>query len=217
MRDGPRPDSLLPVARELHQVSTNAELEQVPPSEPDVEALPVSREAPRGGTAWIPLAGIAAMGVVLAVVMITGLVTEMRVYDALFENAREATRACPGVYLAFAAALTPYRTFAWFRTAVVLMSFVFVFAGAAFVLGRIRAPFSMSGNWGSRLALDARSPYPGVLMMLMGAVLIGLGMFRSASPRADNLSCGNNPAWSKGRGPGFELDQNLSLNRTPEK
>lgn len=156
------------------------------------------------------------MGLLLIAVLALGLVTEMRVYDELLDTAREATRACPGVYLAYTAALIPYRTFAWFRTATVLLSFVFVFTGAAFVLGRVRGDFELSGEVAERGSASARSPYAGVLMMLIGAGLVAIGLFRNASPSVNNLSCGTNPAWAKGKSP-WELDQNLSLNPPVEQ
>jgi hypothetical protein len=152
------------------------------------------------GRAWAPLAAVGLMGLLLVMVLGLGLVAEMNVYDTLLAEARNATRACPGVYLAYTAAIVPFRTFAWFRTATVLLSFVFVFTGAAFVLGQVRGDFTVKGSITENGSVDASSPYAGVLMMLIGALLVAATIYRSASPDVSGLDCGTNPAWSKGTG-----------------
>lgn len=160
-------------------------------------------------TKWLPLIGVSTAGIVTLVVTVASLFSEEAMYRDLLVNAREATRACPGVYLAYTAAIAPFHTFAWFRSAVVFVSLILVFVGAVFVLGQVRGDFDVTGNISGSSA-KAQSTYGGVLMMLIGALLVGLGLFRSATPNLQNASCDPNPAWTKGQS-AFVIDNKLSL------
>lgn len=179
------------------------------PAGGSVVVLPEDVRLERGygvAVAWFALVafGIAVLGVTIA-----ALVSETGMYDKLLMQAREATRQCPTVYLVYSAALAPFRTFAWFRSAVVCLSFVMIFTGAAFVLGRVRAVSTLSGKVGEFEA-SVKSPYPGVAMMAMGAVLVGAGLFRNASPSVTPGTCVNNPRWARGAGAAeFAVDESI--------
>lgn len=166
-------------------------------------------------TKWLPLIGVSTAGIVTLVVTVASLFSEEAMYRDLLANAREATRACPGVYLAYTAAIAPFHTFAWFRSAVVFVSLILVFVGAVFVLGQVRGDFDVTGNISGSSA-KAQSTYGGILMMLIGAVLVGLGLFRSATPTLQNAACDPNPAWTKGQS-AFVLDNKLSLTAPSEE
>jgi hypothetical protein len=145
------------------------------------------------------IVGMVLCGLVLALVMGFALYSEHTLYESLLVQARDATRACPGVYLAYTASMAPYRSFTFFRAATVFLSFSLILLGAAFSFARIRAGGRAKVTGGEGLSLEVSSQYTGVVMIVLGAALAALGLHRSASPHVDNLSCENNPVWSRAK------------------
>src|SRR5260221_5110720 len=78
--------------------------------------------------------GLAILGLAVVALTVTGVIADQDAYAKLFADAREATRACPGTYLAYTVALGPFRSFAFFRAAVVFLSFGIIVVGAVFIL-----------------------------------------------------------------------------------
>jgi hypothetical protein len=103
------------------------------------------------------IVGMVLCGLVLALVMGFALYSEHTLYESLLVQARDATRACPGVYLAYTASMAPYRSFTFFRAATVFLSFSLILLGAAFSFARIRAGGRAKVTGGEGLSLEVSS------------------------------------------------------------
>lgn len=75
------------------------------------------------------IVGMLFAGTSIAIVTGVGLQSDMDMYAQLLAQARDATRACPENYLAYTAAIAPFRSFAFFRASVVFLSFSLIVLG----------------------------------------------------------------------------------------